>query len=122
VESGVESAPIDWVMGASMMIRRNVFDRVSGFDERFFLYWEDADFCHRVRDLGYSTRYVPGARVRHAGGASSAGARWLATRAFHRSAYLYYSTHVVRSRWHPARWLAWVALNLRGWWRAAAAR
>jgi len=36
---------------------------------------------------------------------------------FHESAYRYYATHVVPSPWHPARWLARVALPLRGWWR-----
>jgi hypothetical protein len=117
VESGVESAEIDWAMGASLLVRREVFDRVGGFDERFFLYWEDADLCRRIRNLGYAVRYVPRARVAHAGGASSRSARPLAGRAFHRSAYLYYTTHTVPSPWHPARGLAWIALTLRAWWR-----
>ncbi|MCA1562157.1 MAG: glycosyltransferase family 2 protein, partial [Acidobacteria bacterium] len=62
-----EGAPVDWVMGACMLIRRDLFDRIGGFDERFFLYWEDADLCRRLRDRGFSTRYVPAARVVHAG-------------------------------------------------------
>jgi GT2 family glycosyltransferase len=118
VASGVESAAVDWVMGAAMLIRRDRFDEVGGFDERYFLYWEDADLCHRLRDAGFTTRYVPGARVRHAGGASARTDSRLAIRAFHASAYRYYATHVVRSPWHPARGFAKVALALRGWWRA----
>jgi N-acetylglucosaminyl-diphospho-decaprenol L-rhamnosyltransferase len=117
VRSGVESAPIDWAMGASLLIRGEVFQRAGGFDERFFLYWEDADLCRRIRDLGYTVRYVPRARVSHTGGSSSRTVRRMAGRAFHRSAYLYYTTHTVTSRWHPARPLAWMALTLRGWWR-----
>jgi len=118
VESGVESAPVDWVMGASMLVRREPFDAVGGFDERYFLYWEDADLCRRLRARGWSTRYVPRAIVKHPGGVSAAMQPALATRAFHRSAYLYYATHVVPSPWHPARWIARIALAFRAWWRA----
>ena len=117
VASGVESAVVDWVMGASMLVRRPPFDAVGGFDERYFLYWEDADLCRRLRDAGWTTRYVPGAIVAHPGGASAATARAFASRVFHESAYRYYATHVAPSPWHPARWLARVALPLRGWWR-----
>ena len=117
VASGVESAPVDWVMGASMLVRREPFDLVGGFDERYFLYWEDADLCRRLRERGWTTRYVPRARVRHAGGASAKTRSREATREFHRSAYLYYATHVVPSAWHPARWFARVALTARAWWR-----
>jgi N-acetylglucosaminyl-diphospho-decaprenol L-rhamnosyltransferase len=118
VASGVESAPVDWVMGAAMLIRREAFDLVGGFDERYFLYWEDADLCRRLRTRGLETRYVPAARVIHEGGASARTDARESTRAFHRSAYLYYSTHVVPSPWHPARWFARVALSARAWWRA----
>lgn len=118
VASGVDSAPVDWVMGAAMLVRRDAFDRVGGFDERYFLYWEDADLCRRLRDAGFTTRYVPGARVRHSGGASARTDSRRAIRAFHDSAYRYYATHVVRSAWHPARGFARIALTLRAWWRA----
>jgi GT2 family glycosyltransferase len=60
---------------------------------------------------------VPRAIVAHAGGASAGTRSRESTRAFHRSAYLYYATHVVRSPWHPARWFARVALAVRAWWR-----
>jgi N-acetylglucosaminyl-diphospho-decaprenol L-rhamnosyltransferase len=109
---------VDWVMGAAMLIRREPFDAVGGFDERYFLYWEDADLCRRLRERGWTTRYVPSARVAHAGGVSAKTSHAFATRAFHRSAYLYYSTHVVRSPLHPLRWFAKAALAARSWWRA----
>jgi GT2 family glycosyltransferase len=115
--SGLDSAPVDWVMGAAMLIRREPFDRVGGFDEGYFLYWEDADLCRRLRDTGFTTRYVPGAVVEHPGGASAKTASRLATRAFHDSAYRYYATHVVRSPWHPLRLFARIALALRARWR-----
>jgi N-acetylglucosaminyl-diphospho-decaprenol L-rhamnosyltransferase len=117
VASGAESAPVDWVMGASMLVRREPFDLVGGFDERYFLYWEDADLCRRLRERGWTTRYVPPARVIHAGGASAKTRSREATRAFHQSAYLYYATHLAPSPWNPARWFARVALTARAWWR-----
>ena len=122
VASGVESAEVDWVMGASMLIRRDRFEAVGGFDERYFLYWEDADLCRRLRDRGYTTRYVPRARVLHPGGISARTASAFATREFHRSAYLYYSTHVARSPWHPLRWFARGALAARARWRILRSR
>lgn len=116
--AGQTSAVVDWVMGAAMLVRREAFDAAGGFDERYFLYWEDADLCRRLRDRGLTTRYVPGARVLHPGGVSAASRPAFATRAFHRSAYLYYATHVVPSPWHPARWFARAALTLRAEWQA----
>ena len=117
VQADVDSAIVDWVMGACMLIRRDRFAEVGGFDERYFLYWEDADLCRRLRARGYETRYVPGAQVVHVGAVSSGTRSSFATREFHRSAYRYYATHVVPTPWHPARGFARLALTLRSWWR-----
>ncbi len=117
VASGVDGASVDWVMGAAMLVRRDRFAAVGGFDRRYFLYWEDADLCRRLWARGWSTRYVPGARVTHAGGESAASDPRFATREFHRSAYRYYATHVVPSPWHPMRWLALGALTARSAWK-----
>jgi N-acetylglucosaminyl-diphospho-decaprenol L-rhamnosyltransferase len=61
----------DWISGACMLVRRDVFEVIGGFDERFFLYCEDADICRRVWDAGYAVRFVAAAEVSHVGGASS---------------------------------------------------
>jgi GT2 family glycosyltransferase len=89
------SAPmeVDWVSGACVMVRRQAFEAVGGMDERFFLYWEDADLCLRLKRAGWSTLFHPGAQITHLTGRSSAQARRESLRAFHRSAYLYFVKH-----------------------------
>ena len=75
-----------------MMIRREAFRAVGGFDERYFLYWEDADLCRRLLSRGWRTAYVPQAVVTHHGGRSSRSSlRPLI--AFHQSAFRYHVAH-----------------------------
>lgn len=62
---------VHWAKGAALAIRRAAFDRAGGFDERFFLYFEDADFCDRVTQAGWEVRFQPEARVIHAHEAST---------------------------------------------------
>jgi GT2 family glycosyltransferase len=112
-----QSATVDWVSGACMLVRRAAFDEVGGFDGRYFLYWEDADLCRRLRARGHEIRYVPTATAVHRVGHSSKTARAASIRAFHESAYLYYSTHVAPGALNPKRALARMLLAARCWWR-----
>jgi N-acetylglucosaminyl-diphospho-decaprenol L-rhamnosyltransferase len=59
------ATPVDWVIGAAMLLRRAAFDAVGGWDERFFLYMEDADYCRRCWRAGFETWLVPSVSVRH---------------------------------------------------------
>jgi GT2 family glycosyltransferase len=95
-----DSVVVDWLSGACMVARRDALMEVGGFDERYFLYWEDADLCRRLRHAGHDVRYVPGATAIHRVAHSSRKARSAAIRAFHDSAYLYYSTHVAPGGHH----------------------
>lgn len=56
----------DWVAGMFMLFRAEAFSALQGFDERYFLYYEDVDICRRLRRDGYSVRVVPSVRVIHA--------------------------------------------------------
>jgi GT2 family glycosyltransferase len=56
---------VDWVAGMFMLFRGEAFVAVGGFDERYFLYYEDADICRRLRGAGRPVVYVPGAEVVH---------------------------------------------------------
>lgn len=63
--------PVDWICGASMMIRPAVLDSVGALDENYFLYFEETDFCHRAKQAGFMTWYVPKSRVMHIMGQST---------------------------------------------------
>jgi N-acetylglucosaminyl-diphospho-decaprenol L-rhamnosyltransferase len=63
---------VDWVSGASMMVRPAVLKAIGGLDENYFLFFEETDFCRRARAAGYATWYVPESRVMHIGGQSTA--------------------------------------------------
>lgn len=59
------------LMGAAILVRGDDFRAAGGFDERYFLYFEDADLCRRIAEKGRGVRFVAEATVRHAGGASA---------------------------------------------------
>ena len=71
IHMGTEARAVDWVSGASMMVRRSVFDAVGGMDEGFFLYFEETEFCFRVKAAGHGVWYAPQSRVVHIAGQST---------------------------------------------------
>ena len=58
-------SPVDWAIGAALLVRREAFDAVGGFDDRFFLYLEDTDFCLRCAVAGWETWYEPRVVFQH---------------------------------------------------------
>jgi GT2 family glycosyltransferase len=71
LEPAAESSRVDWVSGASLFIRRAVFDAVGLLDEAYFMYFEEVDFCLRAARVGWPCWYNPGARIVHLAGQSS---------------------------------------------------
>jgi GT2 family glycosyltransferase len=63
--SPTSATAVDWVAGMFMLFRRSAFEQVGGFDERYFLYYEDADLCRRLRRQGFDVRLEPHARATH---------------------------------------------------------
>lgn len=64
-------AVVDWVSGASMVVRREVFETIGLFDESYFLYYEETDFCMAAGRAGWSCWYMPAASVVHIAGQST---------------------------------------------------
>ncbi len=84
---------VDYVFGAAMLIRRQVFERIGLFDERFFLYLEDWDFCLRAQQGGFRLFYVPQSHVHHKGSASTVQYRSLRKYHYARSTILFLKKH-----------------------------
>lgn len=72
-----ERRSADWVSGACLLVRRDLLERLGGWDERFFMYCEDVDLCKRIRDLGFDVLFEPAAVAVHVGGASAPRAELL---------------------------------------------
>lgn len=87
---------VDWVSGACMLVRRTAFDEAGGFDEGYWMYWEDADLCRRLATRGWEVHFEPAAVVQHATGASGTSERTV--RAFHESAARFAERHIARGR------------------------
>lgn len=87
-------APCDWASGACLLVRRDLLERIGGFDEDFFMYCEDVDLCRRLWDLGQSVVYTPSVVCTHAGGASAP--RWRLLHVLARSRIHYAQKHFGR--------------------------
>lgn len=61
---------VDWISGGAMMIRKDLFSELGGFDEKFFMYFEDVDLCLQAKKRGYRVVVDPKARIFHKGGQS----------------------------------------------------
>jgi N-acetylglucosaminyl-diphospho-decaprenol L-rhamnosyltransferase len=91
-EAPAGTTPVDWVSGAAMLVRREAIAHVGPMDEGFFLYFEDTEWCHRMRDHGWEVLLEPEARaVHHLGGSNvpKAGVALAYRKSFYRYCDLY---------------------------------
>lgn len=112
-----KDAAVDWIPGAFVFLSAKAFKAMGGFDERFFMYYEEVDLCRRLHAAGYSVLYWPRLKATHIGGASAktikservsrAGSQLESWRM--RSALLYY-------RKHHGLWGAWGLLAIEWAW------
>jgi N-acetylglucosaminyl-diphospho-decaprenol L-rhamnosyltransferase len=101
----------EFVMGACMLLRRGALDAVGRFDEDFFLFSEEVDWCYRAAQAGFETWFTPDARCVHVGGASHGGALF---RENLRGHLLFLRKHRGARSAERARRLLRTALVLRG--------
>jgi N-acetylglucosaminyl-diphospho-decaprenol L-rhamnosyltransferase len=76
---------VDWVAGTHLLVRREAWDAIGGFDEAYFMYMEDVDLCWRMRTAGWRTGYEPDARITHDIGRSTDQTPYRMILAHHRS-------------------------------------
>ena len=97
------SRDVDQPQGAALMLRAAVIDEIGPLDERFFLYYEEVDWCSRVADAGYRIRFFSDAQVRHAAGSS-------ADKVWGRAIHHFFESMV---RYHRKNHGLWIALFLK---------
>ncbi len=85
-----ETTDVDAVIGAFLLVRREVMEEIGAFDERFFMYCEDEDWCFRAKEAGWRVVYFPQSVVWHRKGASARKRRALMTLEWHRSVYRFH--------------------------------
>lgn len=87
---------VPWVSGAALAIRRSAFEAVGGFDERYFMYWEEVDLCRRMAAAGFQTHYAPVTTIVHARSASTSKQAAVMRREWLMSYRRYLATHETR--------------------------
>ena len=89
-----QTTEVDSVSGACLTVRRAVVDQLHGFDEEYYLYGEDMDFCWRTKLAGWKVVYHPAATITHFGGQGGTGKkRVYATIEWHRAMWIFYRKH-----------------------------
>ena len=87
-----KSQEIDWVVGAAFAVRREIFGKINGFDEDFFMYSEDVDLCKRIKNAGGKVYFCPDSKVVHYRGKSSESSDVRGSE-YYKSLYLYHLKH-----------------------------
>lgn len=88
-----ESYPIDSLVGAFMLVRKEVVEIIGGLDEDFFMYGEDIDWCYRIKHAGWEIYYYPQTQIVHYKGASSRRKPFKIVYEFHRAMVLFHRKH-----------------------------
>lgn len=106
-----EAGAVDAINGAFMLVRREAAAAVGPMDERYWLYAEDLDWCHRFWERGWKVLYWPGTEVIHWKGGSSGDIRsWKLNRAFHRSMWLFYAKYYAPRHPRLVAGLVWLGV------------
>ena len=102
-----------WLSGSCMLLRREAFEAVSGFDPTYFMYCEDMDLCRRLGEAGWDNVYVPSAVITHTGGHATSRSAGPMLREHHRALYRYLSRQYAGPAYAPLRLLLGAGLFLR---------
>ncbi len=70
VPDSKDSIVVETVVGAAILIKKELFEKVGGFNEKYFMYYEDLELCKKINDLGFKVYYVPAASIYHKVGGS----------------------------------------------------
>jgi len=111
---GDPTRAVDYVAGACMMIKRRVIEELGALDERFFMYFEETDWCLRARRAGYRSYHIADADVAHYEGRAAARASDFALAQFQKSYRLFVAKHYGRGRVPLYRLVQFLEYGLKG--------
>lgn len=94
--ASASARPVPWILGAALAFRRETFEALGGFDENFFMYFEEVDLCYRLFSQDKQIHFVPQAEIVHVGGGSTAQARSSSYIQFFASLAQFYRKHYSR--------------------------
>lgn len=108
-----QSMEVDSVVGAFLLIRRSVMDKIGLLDEAFFMYGEDLDWCWRCKEAGLKVWYYPKTSVVHFKGESSRKAPFKMLKVFHDAMWIFYKKHYAEQYPFAFTWLVWLGIYFR---------
>src|SRR5712692_7755818 len=110
--AAARSSNVEWVPGTALLLRAAALEHIGLFDEAFFAYHEDVDWCARAHECGWRVVYAPTARILHKAHRSSGGKGYVTPRQYlaGRNMVLFVRKH---ARWHQSlQFLAWQVTTL----------
>lgn len=104
---------VDSVMGAFLLIRRTVIDKIGLLDEEFFMYGEDIDWCWRCKEAGWKVWYYPKTFITHFKGSSSSQIAFRALKWFHDAMWIFYRKHYKNKYPFILNWVVFLGVYFR---------
>lgn len=105
--------PVDCLVGAFMLVRRETIEQVGGLDETFFMYGEDIDWCYRIKEAGWGIFYYPRTYIVHYKGGSARRKPLKITYEFHRAMWVFHRKHYAK-KYNPLMNAAvWMGISLK---------
>jgi GT2 family glycosyltransferase len=108
-----QETEVDAVMGAYLLIRKSVIDRIGVLDEEYFMYGEDLDWCWRAKEAGYKVVYYPESSITHFKYGSSQAVPFRTIRMAHEAMKIFYRKHYAEKYSWPFNQVVYLGINLR---------
>ncbi len=108
-----QSMEIDSCMGAFLLIRKSVVEKIGLLDEKFFMYGEDIDWCWRCKEAGFKVWYHPTAFITHFKGSSSRKVPFRALKWFHEAMWIFYQKYYAKKYLFIFNWAVFLAIYIR---------
>ncbi|MGF9699865.1 glycosyltransferase family 2 protein [Paenibacillus sp. MABNR03] len=105
--------PVDCLVGAFMLVRRETIDQVGGLDETFFMYGEDIDWCYRIKEAGWGIYYYPHTYIVHYKGASARRKPMKIIYEFHRAMWVFHRKHYAKRYGILTNTAVWLGISLK---------